>query len=409
MIGLKDYIMCAAILLLSALSFSCATEDAGSLPEGERARIRVALSCGTRSETAYDEDAGGIRYLDICIFRPDGTLDARQRIGDTDPSDGLDGWISPSRSFEITCTAGERRVYVFANCDAFPENAGPLTESALGKGVSLDDVDSYRAVPMAGAARTVVRGDISLNVMLVRWTSKILVDQVLLSEDSTLDPESVRLDAVFIMNARNAAVPSWGGELQIPVEYGTSSLNSWSETAGGVPTLSGNGAVTSYVSPGTLSRTSGLGPWYFYPFPNDSQWNPAAEAVHLPSAREKAGVSCLVFRFLDPSDGSHSFQHVVLPSLKPNYLYEFSSILIRTKGGADEWTGAINGGVSYAWPEWDTGGSIVFENGEGMTVSLVIKPLWTPGPDIGLSNSGRQGGTVIPSDPVDGGASNPVF
>jgi hypothetical protein len=54
-------------------------------------------------------------------------------------------------------------------------------------------------------------------------------------------------------------------------------------------------------------------------------------------------------------------------------------------------------------------GSIVFENGEGMTVSLVIKPLWTPGPDIGLSNSGRQGGTVIPSDPVDGGASNPVF
>ena len=399
----------AAALLLAIISFSCSREDAVPSPEAARARIRVALSCATRSDVAYDENSGGIRYLDICIFRPDGSLDARKRIGDTDPSDGLDGWISPSRSFEIACTAGERRVYVFANCDAFPEDAANLEESALGKEVTLDEVEVYKAVPMSGAARTVVRGDISLNVTLVRWSSKVLVDQVLLSEDSTLDPSAVRLDAVYIMNARNSAVPSWTGALQVPVEYGTSTLNSWSETSGGVPSLSGNGAVTSYVDPGTLSRTSGLGPWHFYPFPNDSPWNTGSETIHLPTAREKAGVSCLVFRFLDSSDGSYSYQHVVLPALKPNYLYEFSSILIRTKGGADEWTGAISGSVSYTWPQWESGGSMVFDNGEGMTVNVTIKPEWIPGASQELSNSGHQGGAVIPSAAVDGGSSAPVF
>lgn len=409
MMRVAGYIRCAAAFVLATVFFSCSREETESSPSGESARIRVALSCGTRSEVEYDENVGGIRYLDICIFRPDGSLDARKRFGDTDPSDGLDGWISTSQNFEMTCTAGERRVYVFANCDAFSGDDGSLMESGLGTVTGLGDVEAYQAVPMAGAARTMVRGNIFLNVTLVRWSSKIVVDQVLLSEDSTLDPSAVHLDAVYIMNARDTAIPSWSGPLEIPVEYGTSSLNGWSETAGGVPTLSGNGSVTSFVSPGILSKTTGLGPWYFYPFPNDASWNTGSEAIHLPSTREKANVTCLVFRFLDSTDGSHSFQHVVLPSIKPNYMYEFSSILIRTKGGADEWTGAIGGSVLYTWPGWESGGSLVFENGEGMTVNLTIRPDWTPGTSFELYNSGAQGGTVIPSAPTDGGSSDPVF
>lgn len=353
-----------ALIIGAAVFSSCSKqENVSFVPEGvQKAELSVSLTspggasrAGTKTTTAWDENTGGIKSADIWVYRGDGSLDAHKRITGT--------------STTITCTAGERFVYVIAN---LPEGSvpGEPVLSGLRGSFKLSEASAANGIPMTGYGTVTVARDASISVEMVRVMAKIQVDGIKYDATNYL-PEKTTITSIFLANA--PAVMDYTAYAGA-ADSGSPCYNKW---LSGTPSswynsISGNNLVPSrytaseVVTSASLSAEITASSAYstkhmFYCLPNPQTFVDDGSGT-WPSGSASKTTSLVIETLQDADgDGTAETRYYCIPISNPkaNYLYQFKSISL-VHAGTDSITpyASEDLSVTLTVQEWQDGNAL---------------------------------------------------
>ncbi|MBQ4286402.1 MAG: DUF4906 domain-containing protein [Bacteroidales bacterium] len=355
-----------ALMVGAAVLSSCAKqEDSRFVPvEGQKVELSVSLTspggaskAGTKTTVAWDENTGGIKFADIWVYRSDGSIDAHKRISGT--------------STTITCTAGERFVYVVAN---LPEGSVPAASvlSGLRGSFKLSEASAANGIPMTGYGTVTVAKDASISVELVRAMAKIQVDGIKYDASNYL-PEKTTITSIFLANApavmdytASAGAADSGNAVYNKWLSGTPS--SWYNSISGgnlVPSSSRYTASEVVTSANLGVEVSGSRPYstkhMFYCLPNPQAFVDDGTGT-WPSGTASKTTSLVIETLQDADgDGTAETRYYCIPISNPkaNYLYQFKSISL-VHSGTDSITpySSEDLSVTLTVQEWQDGNAL---------------------------------------------------
>ena len=333
-----DFAACALIMGAAVLS-SCSKQDAvTSVPVGgTKAELSISLAspggaskAGTKTTVAWDENTGGIKSADTWVYRSDGSLDAHKRINGT--------------STTITCTAGERFVYVIAN---LPAGSVPPESvlSGLKGAFRLSEASAANGIPMTGYGTVTVAREASVSIEMVRAMAKIQVDGIKYDATNYL-PEKTTVTSIFLANApamMDYTAFAGAADTGYPVynKWLSGTPSQWYNTiaAGNLVPSSSRYTASEVVTSASLgAEISGSKPYsvkhIFYCLPNPQAFTDDGSGIWPAGSASKT--TSLVIETLQDADGDGKaetrYYCIPISNPKANYLYQFKSISLVHSG-----------------------------------------------------------------------------
>lgn len=286
----------ALVLTLSACDRN-GVVDALKNTDTEPVEVFFGISGNGVKSTSVAEDSTGeakVSGLQFFVFR-DGNLDAYKSVQNT-------------TSTTISCTAGPRTVWAFANC---PDFSAVTTEAELRAKVSLLASNSTDSFEMSGSKDVEISAGSSVDVEVSRVVSRIVLKKVTADfKSAALSGKTFKINSIYLVNVAAKS------DYLLPSDYAPDAFFNLGSNLSGTEEAKVKGLIydecNSTVSGGVYDT-----PHYFYAYPNPGTTVSTRLVIEAEIGDEK------------------NYYPITLPALSRNNSYEINELVITRQGSDD--------------------------------------------------------------------------